>query len=80
MLLIYFIFITAVIVIECRLFNLQSLGTKSSATFVSLRLATFHKHSEPVIDYYKAKCASIVATSTPDAIFEEVKKALDSIK
>lgn len=46
---------------------------------IKKRLATFHKHSEPVIDYYKGKCAKIVATSTPDAIFEEVQKSLDAI-
>lgn len=47
---------------------------------IKKRLATFHKHSEPVIEYYKAKCASIVATSTPDVIFGEVQKALDAIQ
>ena len=46
---------------------------------IKKRLATFHKHSEPVIGYYKDKCAQIVATSTPDEIFAEVQKALDAI-
>jgi len=46
---------------------------------IKKRLATFHKHSEPVIDFYKDKCAKIVATSSPDQIFVEVEKALDAI-
>lgn len=46
---------------------------------IKKRLATFHKHSEPVVDFYKDKCAKIPATTTPDAIFVEVQKALDSI-
>jgi len=46
---------------------------------IKKRLATFHKHSEPVVGHYKDKCATIVATSAPEAIFEEVKTILDSI-
>jgi len=46
---------------------------------IKKRLATFHKHSEPVVEHYKDKCTTILATSTPDAIFEEVKKVLDSL-
>jgi len=46
---------------------------------IKKRLATFHKHSEPVIAYYKAKCSSILATSSPDAVFAEVQKALDAL-
>ena len=46
---------------------------------IKKRLATFHKHSEPVIEYYKDKCAAIPATTSPDEIFVEVQKALDAI-
>jgi len=46
---------------------------------IKKRLATFHKHSEPVIQYYKNKCSSILATSSPDAVFAEVQKALDAL-
>ncbi|XP_076058966.1 adenylate kinase 1 isoform X2 [Oratosquilla oratoria] len=43
---------------------------------IKKRLATFHKHSEPVIHYYKDKCAQIPALGTPDDIFVEVTKFL----
>jgi len=46
---------------------------------IKKRLATFHKHSEPVVQYYKNKCSTILATTSPDAVFEEVVKALDGI-
>uniref|UniRef100_A0A0P4WDJ8 adenylate kinase n=1 Tax=Scylla olivacea TaxID=85551 RepID=A0A0P4WDJ8_SCYOL len=46
---------------------------------IKKRLATFHKHSEPVIDYYKDKCSTIVALASPDEVFAEVKKSLDAI-
>jgi len=46
---------------------------------IKKRLATFHKHSEPVVQYYAAKCSTILATSSPDAVFEEVVKALQGI-
>jgi len=46
---------------------------------IKKRLATFHKHSEPVVDHYKEKCKTIPATSSPDSIFEEVKKVLDAL-
>ncbi|XP_050730228.1 adenylate kinase isoenzyme 1-like [Eriocheir sinensis] len=46
---------------------------------IKKRLATFHKHSEPVIDYYKDKCSTIVALASPDDVFTEVKKALSGL-
>ncbi|XP_063872703.1 adenylate kinase isoenzyme 1-like isoform X1 [Scylla paramamosain] len=46
---------------------------------IKKRLATFHKHSEPVIEYYKDKCSTIVALASPDEVFAEVKKSLDAI-
>jgi len=46
---------------------------------IKKRLATFHKHSEPVIDAYKSKCAAIPAERAPDDIFGDVQKVLDSI-
>merc|ERR1712117_122457 len=46
---------------------------------IKKRLATFHKHSEPVIDAYKSKCAAIPAERGPDDIFGDVCKVLDSI-
>jgi len=47
---------------------------------IKLRLATFHKHSKPVIEYYKDKCATIVALASPDEVFAEVKKVLDALQ
>jgi len=47
---------------------------------IKLRLNTFHKHSEPVIEYYKNKCYKIVALKTPDEVFVEVAKVLDAIQ
>lgn len=47
---------------------------------IKKRLATFHKHSKPVIDYYKDKCSTIVALSSPDEVFSEVQKALSALK
>jgi len=47
---------------------------------IKKRLATFHKHSEPVIQHYHDKCATIVALGSPDDVFVEVKKALDTIQ
>ncbi|XP_069986960.1 adenylate kinase isoenzyme 1 [Penaeus vannamei] len=47
---------------------------------IKKRLATFHKHSEPVIQYYKEKCATIVALASPDEVFAEVQKALSTIQ
>lgn len=47
---------------------------------IKLRLNTFHKHSEPVIQHYKDKCAQIVALAAPDDVFAEVKKVLDAIQ
>jgi len=46
---------------------------------IKKRLATFHKHSEPVIDAYKSKCSAIPAERAPDDIFGDVCKVLDSI-
>jgi len=46
---------------------------------IKKRLATFHKHSQPVVDHYHDKCATIVATAAPDEVFAEVQKVLDSI-
>ncbi|XP_037787884.1 adenylate kinase isoenzyme 1-like [Penaeus monodon] len=47
---------------------------------IKKRLATFHKHSEPVIQHYKDKCATIVALGSPDEVFAEVQKALSTIQ
>lgn len=47
---------------------------------IKKRLATFHKHSEPVIGYYKDKCSTIVALGSPDEVFAEVQKALSAIQ
>lgn len=47
---------------------------------IKKRLATFHKHSEPVIEYYKDKCAHIVALAAPDQVFTEVEKVLDALQ
>ncbi|XP_045582967.1 adenylate kinase isoenzyme 1 isoform X6 [Procambarus clarkii] len=47
---------------------------------IKKRLATFHKHSKPVIDYYKDKCSTIVALSSPDDVFAEVQKALGNLQ
>ena len=47
---------------------------------IKKRLATFHKHSEPVIEYYKDKCTTIVALKSPDEIFVEVEKVLDKLQ
>lgn len=47
---------------------------------IKKRLATFHKHSEPVIGYYKDKCSTIVALGSPDEVFAEVQKALSVIQ
>jgi len=44
---------------------------------IKKRLATFHQHSEPVIQHYQHKCSTIVATAPPDVVFQEVKKVLD---
>ncbi|KAK8726234.1 hypothetical protein OTU49_010443 [Cherax quadricarinatus] len=46
---------------------------------IKKRLATFHKHSKPVVDYYKDKCNTIQALSSPDEVFAEVQKALASM-
>ena len=34
---------------------------------IKKRLATFHKHSEPVIDAYKSKCAAVSVLSSTHA-------------
>ncbi|XP_071551564.1 adenylate kinase isoenzyme 1 [Panulirus ornatus] len=47
---------------------------------IKKRLATFHKHSEPVIEYYKNKCNTIAALGSPDEVFTEVQKALSSMQ
>jgi len=47
---------------------------------IKLRLNTFHKHSEPVVEHYAERCAKIVALASPDEVFAEVKKVLDAIQ
>lgn len=47
---------------------------------IKKRLATFHKHSEPVVDYYKDKCSTIKALGSPDEVFAEVTKSLSAIQ
>ena len=39
---------------------------------IKKRLATFHKHTEPVIEYYKKKCVTVPATGTAEEIFASV--------
>jgi adenylate kinase len=46
---------------------------------IKKRLDTFHKHSEPVMDAYKEKCAKIPAERSVEDIFADVCKQLDSI-
>lgn len=46
---------------------------------IKKRLNTFHQHSKPVIDAYKAKCEQIPAERDPKDIFADVCKALDSL-
>ncbi|GAB6021990.1 Adenylate kinase isoenzyme 1 [Chamberlinius hualienensis] len=43
------------------------------------RLATFHKHSKPVVEHYSKKCKIIPAERSPNEIFEDVKKYLDTL-
>jgi len=43
---------------------------------IKKRLATFHTHSEPVIQHYADRCSAIQATCSPDEVFVEVQKAL----
>lgn len=47
---------------------------------IKKRLATFHKHSEPVINYYKDKTSTIEAIGSPEEIFAEVQKALSTLQ
>lgn len=47
---------------------------------IKKRLATFHKHSEPVIEFYKDKCSTIVALGSPVEVFGEVEKALSALQ
>lgn len=46
---------------------------------IKKRLNTFHQHSKPVIDSYKAKCAIIPAERSPDDIYSDVCSILDKI-
>jgi len=43
---------------------------------IKKRLDTFHKHSEPVMDHFAAKCAKIPAERSVDDIYADVQKAL----
>merc|ERR1711878_210189 len=43
---------------------------------IKKRLDTFHKHSEPVMAHFAAKCATIPAERSVDEIFADVLKAL----
>lgn len=47
---------------------------------IKKRLNTFHKHSEPVIGYYKDKCSTIPALGSPDEVFAQVQTALSAIQ
>merc|ERR1739849_28546 len=46
---------------------------------IKKRLDTFHKHSEPVIAAYAAKCSKIPAERGVDDIFADVCSALDKL-
>merc|ERR1719341_219486 len=46
---------------------------------IKKRLDTFHKHSEPVIAAYAAKCSKIPAERSVDDIFADVAAALDKL-
>merc|ERR1711973_969310 len=46
---------------------------------IKKRLDTFHKHSEPVIQAYAAKCSKIPAERSVDDIFADVSSALDKL-
>merc|ERR1712035_55733 len=46
---------------------------------IKKRLVTFHKHSEPVISAYAARCSKIPAERGIDDIFADVCSALDKL-
>jgi adenylate kinase len=46
---------------------------------IKLRLDTFHKHSKPVVEAYKAKCCTIPAERDPKDIFADVCAVLDKL-
>jgi len=46
---------------------------------IKKRLETFHEVSEPVMHKYSSKVAKIVATGTPDEIFQECKGHVDKV-
>lgn len=46
---------------------------------IKKRLDTFHKHSEPVVNSYSAKCKTIPAERDVNDIFSDVCKVLDAI-
>jgi adenylate kinase len=46
---------------------------------IKLRLATFHKHSKPVVAAYSDKCTTIPAERDPKDIFADVCSVLDKI-
>merc|ERR1712002_479370 len=46
---------------------------------IKKRLETFHKHSEPVVAAYAAKCSKIPAERGVDEIFSDVCSALDKL-
>jgi len=50
-----------------------------NAETIKKRLVTFHKHSEPVIEAYSAKCSKIPAERGVDDIFADVCSALNKL-
>ncbi|XP_042896754.1 adenylate kinase isoenzyme 1 [Parasteatoda tepidariorum] len=51
-----------------------------NAETIAKRLETFHKFTQPILDYYGDKVKKILATGTVDEIFAQVTKVIDSCK
>ena len=49
---------------------------------IKLRLKTFHKETEPVIEYYgkQGKLQTVSAENPPDAVFEKIQKVFDKLE
>lgn len=46
---------------------------------IKQRLATFHTHTQPILDHYGAKVVRLSAERDPDVIFKDVEQTLDSV-
>ena len=44
---------------------------------IKKRLATFHQHSDPILDHYKDKLVKIPGERLPEEIFLDVCKSID---